>query len=184
MIDLHELRVFATPDRRLAATGRTMVGMRRILACFVLSGATALAQTHQHAAPEAYKVDLAKVPSAQRLDGIGQSHIPITTKSAEAQQWFDQGLALLHCFWDFEALRAFHEAVQVDPNCAMCHWGLAQALDFNPANQEQAKQELQKAKELAEHASDREQRYIRAYTEQQDKQGEEGEKAFTKEMER
>jgi tetratricopeptide (TPR) repeat protein len=128
-------------------------------------------------------VDLAKVPSPQRLDGIGQSHIPITTKSSEAQQWFDQGLALLHCFWDYEELRAFHRAVQLDPDCAMCHWGLAQALDANPANHEQAKQEFQKAKELAAHASDSEQRYIRAYSEQQEKEGEEAEKAFTTEME-
>ena len=143
----------------------------------------AAAQTHQHAAPEAAKVDLAQIPAPQHLDGIGQSHIPITTESAEAQQWFDQGLALLHCFWDYEALRAFQQAARLDPHCAMCHWGLAQALDSNPANHEQAKQELQKAKELAEHASDREQRYIRAYSAQEEKQGEESQKAFTKEME-
>lgn len=159
------------------------LSMRRLLVCLVLAGAVASAQTHRHAAPDAYKADLAKLPAPQHLEGIGQSHIPITTKSAEAQQWFDQGLALLHCFWDYEALRAFHEALQLDPDCAMCRWGLAQALDFNPANHEQAKQELQKAKEAVEHASDREQRYIRAYSEQQEKQGEEAEKAFTREME-
>ena len=158
------------------------LSMRRILPG-VLVVISAAAQTHQHAGPEAAKVDLAKIPTPQHLTGIGQSHIPITTKSAEAQQWFDQGLALLHCFWDYEALRAFQEAARLDPDCAMCHWGLAQALDFNPANREQAKQELQRAKELGEHASDREQRYIRAYSAQEDKQGEEAQKAFTKEME-
>ncbi|MBV9508562.1 MAG: hypothetical protein JO323_26555 [Acidobacteriia bacterium] len=42
---------------------------------------------------------------------------------------------------------------------------------------------MKKAKDLAEHASDGEQRYIRAYTEQAEKQGEPAEKAFTKEME-
>jgi hypothetical protein len=38
-------------------------------------------------------VDLAKLPEPQRIEGIGQSNITITTQSAEAQQWFDQGLA-------------------------------------------------------------------------------------------
>jgi len=96
----------------------------------------ALAQTHQHAAPQTSEVDLSKLPGPERLEGIGQSHILITTKSAEAQQWFDQGLALLHCFWDYEALRAFEQATRLDPDCALCHWGLAQALDFNPSNHE------------------------------------------------
>ena len=97
----------------------------------------------------------------KRSKGIGQAHIAITTKSTQAQEWFDQGLALLHCFWDYEAERAFEEAVRLDPDCAMCHWGLFQALDFS-GDHDQAKAELARAKELAPMASDREQRYIRA----------------------
>ena len=37
----------------------------------------------------------------------------ITTASPQAQLWFDQGLAALHCFWDYEALRAFEQAVRL-----------------------------------------------------------------------
>jgi tetratricopeptide (TPR) repeat protein len=148
----------------------------------MLACGCALAQMHHHESPES-TLDLAKLPPPQHMKGIGTAHIAITTKSAEAQQWFDQGLALLHCFWDYEALRAFEEAVRLDPNCAMCHWGLYRALDFRGSNPEQAKKELAKAKDLSSNASDHEQRYIRAYVEAADKQGDESEKAFAKEME-
>src|SRR5207247_5612198 len=107
-------------------------------------------------------VDLVKLPEPQRISGIGGSHIPITTKSPEAQQWFDQGLALLHSFWDYEALRAFEQCVRLDSDSAMCHWGIARALDIRGGHNEQVEQELRMATEVAKTASDREQRYIRA----------------------
>ena len=156
--------------------------MQRITA-LLLGAVIAAAQTHQHMPPpESQTVDLAKLPPPIHLDGIGQAHIPITVKSPEAQQWFDQGLALLHCFWDYEAERAFEQAARLDPDCAMCHWGLFQALDFLGVH-EQAKAELARAKELASKTTDREQRYIRASAVQQEKKGEEATRAFIKEME-
>jgi tetratricopeptide (TPR) repeat protein len=144
-----------------------------------------VAQTHQHMPPaDDERVDLTKLPAPQHIDGIGVSHIAITSKSAEAQQWFDQGVALMHCFWDYEALRAFEQAARLDPDCAMCHWGIAQALAFRgKSHQDQVKEELSKAKELGAKASDHEQRYIRAATESNDKKGDDASRAFTKEME-
>ncbi|HEX3684429.1 MAG TPA: tetratricopeptide repeat protein [Bryobacteraceae bacterium] len=141
------------------------------------------AQIHQHAPPAAQpSVDLAKLPPPQVLEGIGHSHLVITTKSLQVQQWFDQGLALLHCFWDYEALRAFEEAVRLDADCAMCHWGVSQALNFRGGREEQTKAELFKAKDLAAKASDWEQRLIRAFAESEEKKGDEGRQAFDKEM--
>jgi tetratricopeptide (TPR) repeat protein len=70
-----------------------------------------------------------QLPAPVRMTGIGNSHITIKA-SADAQVWFDQGLSLLHDFWDYESARAFEQAVRTDPNCAMCYWGLAQALMF------------------------------------------------------
>jgi tetratricopeptide (TPR) repeat protein len=63
------------------------------------------------------------------MTGIGNSHIAIKA-TPEAQAWFDQGLSLLHDFWDYESAKAFEQAIRVDPNCAMCYWGLAQAEVF------------------------------------------------------
>jgi hypothetical protein len=62
-----------------------------------------------------------------RIDGIGETHFPITTSKPEVQQWFDQGHTLLHSFWFFEAERAFRWAVKLDPDAPMPYWGLVRA---------------------------------------------------------
>src|SRR5256885_9491958 len=129
---------------------------------FLLITTFACAQHHHTADPETARLDLAKLPAPQRMNGLGHAHIAITTSSREAQQWFDQGLAALHCFWDYEALRAFEQAARLDQDCAMCHWGLARALDSRGGDKEQQQAELKKAEDLASKASDHEQRYIRA----------------------
>src|SRR6185437_6114704 len=164
--------------------------MKFLLSCCLFSAVCCLAQTpHHHVPPpENARVDLATLPDPQRIDGIGHAHIAITTKSLEAQQWFDQGLALLHCFWDYEAIRAFEQAVRFDPDCAMCHWGLARALDSRGGDKGQAKAELKKAQELAPKASDHEQRYIRADAASDDaasgnKDGDGWQAAYAKQME-
>ena len=69
------------------------------------------------------------LPVPLKMTGIGNSHLTITA-TPEAQIWFDQGLNLLHDFWDYESARAFEQGIRVDPNCAMCYWGLYQALMF------------------------------------------------------
>ncbi len=71
-----------------------------------------------------------QLPVPIRMEGIGNSHIAIRT-TPEAQSWFDQGLSLLHDFWDYESAKAFEQSVRVDPNCAMCFWGLAQAITLH-----------------------------------------------------
>jgi tetratricopeptide (TPR) repeat protein len=70
-----------------------------------------------------------KLPPPLKMTGIGNSHITITA-TPDAQAWFDQGLSLLHDFWDYESERAFEQSIRVDPQCAMCFWGLEQALLF------------------------------------------------------
>ena len=60
-------------------------------------------------------------------DGLGSYSRRITTKSAEAQRYFDQGLGFLHGFNHRAAIRAFQQAAELDPQCAMAHWGVALA---------------------------------------------------------
>jgi tetratricopeptide (TPR) repeat protein len=60
-------------------------------------------------------------------DGLGSYSRKITTKSAEAQRYFDQGLGFLHGFNHRAAIRAFQQAAELDPKCAMAHWGVALA---------------------------------------------------------
>jgi peroxiredoxin len=61
------------------------------------------------------------------MGNTGNVTLKITTKSAEAQKFFDQGLGQLHGFWYFEAERSFRQAAALDPDCAMPYWGMAMA---------------------------------------------------------
>ncbi len=103
-----------------------------------------------------------KLPPPQKLTGIGNAHIQVTA-TPEAQTWFDQGLNLLHDFWDYESVRAFEQSVRVDPRCAMCYWGIYQAEKFRHSNSKFfADQALAKAVSLKGHAGKAERLYIEA----------------------
>ena len=99
---------------------------------------------------------------------MGDHHHSITTDSPEAQTFFDQGLVLAYGFNHLEAERSFREAARLDPECAMCYWGIAFVRGPNinslmdPENIPIAWEAMQKAKELAPTASQAEQDYISA----------------------
>ncbi len=71
---------------------------------------------------------------ARPLPGIGAQAVrfPIDTEVPEAQEFFNQGIALLHVFWYSEAERAFRTVVHLDPENPMGYWGLAMANEFRP----------------------------------------------------
>ena len=102
------------------------------------------------------------------LDGLGDHHHPIKTASPEAQRFFDQGLILAWGFNHDEAARSFREAIRLDPECAMCQWGLALVLGPNinapmdPENNAEAWEASRKALRLAKKGPKKERAYIRA----------------------
>lgn len=103
-----------------------------------------------------------KLPAPQKLAGIGNVHLQITATS-EAQMWFNQGLNLFHDFWDYEAVRAFQQGIRVDPQCAMCYWGLYHAESFrHSSGRFYAKQALAKAVSLKGRVGKAERLYIEA----------------------
>jgi tetratricopeptide (TPR) repeat protein len=94
------------------------------------------------------------------LEGLGCYARTVTTKSPEAQRYFNQGLALLHGFNHGAAIRSFQEAARLDPECAMAHWAIALAAGPHinypvvpPAAAELAWKELGLAREHAANAS-------------------------------
>src|SRR5262249_17833148 len=100
------------------------------------------------------------LPVPVKMTGIGNSRLTITA-TPEAQDWFNQGLTLLHDFWDYESERAFEQGVRVDPNCAMCYWGLYQALMFRTGiPNAYSQQALANAVRLKPRVSKHEQLYI------------------------
>ena len=62
---------------------------------------------------------------------LGTLHVAVTTASAQAQAYFDQGMRLAFAFNHAEAGRAFRAAQQFDPDCTMCYWGEALVLGPN-----------------------------------------------------
>ena len=104
-----------------------------------------------------------QLPVPIKMTGIGNSHIAIKA-TPEAQAWFDQGLSLLHDFWDYESAKAFEQAVRVDPNCAMCYWGLVQAVSMHgdDAVKPYINQAMDQAERLKSHASATDKLYIDA----------------------
>jgi tetratricopeptide (TPR) repeat protein len=62
---------------------------------------------------------------AQLFDGLGDFHRKVATASETAQAYFDQGMRYLWAFNHDESTRSFAKAATLDPNCAMCFWGVA-----------------------------------------------------------
>ena len=62
---------------------------------------------------------------------LGTYTRPITTKSPDAQLWFDRGLNWVFAFNHEEAIACFGKALEHDPGCAMAHWGIAYAAGPN-----------------------------------------------------
>lgn len=100
--------------------------------------------------------------------GLNVIDYPITTKSTEAQKYFNQGMALSYGFNHAEAARSFYYATKLDPECAMCYWGFAYVLGPNynagmePDNYERAYKAIQKAIQLSDKASKKEKALINA----------------------
>ena len=95
----------------------------------------------QQARPEA---DLCAVPPgaqpplpAKLLPGMGETNMPVTTKSEEARKFFNQGVSQMHSFWFMESERSFLQAATLDPDMAMAYWGISvsAAGDYRPAFQ-------------------------------------------------
>ncbi|HWK64455.1 MAG TPA: hypothetical protein VNS34_05920 [Rhizobiaceae bacterium] len=99
---------------------------------------------------------------------LGTLGFAVTTKSPDAQSYFDQGLRLAANFNHAEARRAFRKAQKLDPTCAMCFVGEALVLGPNinapmdPAANAPAVAALRKAQSLAGGASQKEKELIAA----------------------
>ncbi len=139
-------------------------------ACLALLPRMALAQMNMSGHPLETQDETppGELPVPRKMTGIGNVHMQITA-TPEAQMWFDQGLNLLHDFWDYESARAFEQSVRVDPQCAMCYWGLYEAESFYHSTAKgYAAQALASAVSLKGHASKRERLYIDASAAHQD----------------
>ena len=135
-----------------------------IVLIFTVSGSV-LAQVHD---PKALIANPAAAsgPIAPKLTGLGDHHFQVTTTSEQSQYFFNQGFRLMLGFNHSEALRAFKEAVRLDPDNAMAYWGWALVLgpNLNLPMQEsvvaQTNNAMQSALKLKDKVSAHERAYI------------------------
>ncbi|MDH4304229.1 MAG: hypothetical protein OEV53_09225 [Nitrospira sp.] len=120
-----------------------------------------------HADPD-FQIQATDADQVPLYDNLGSLHYPITTAVSLAQRYFDQGLRLYYAFNHQEAIRSFQEGTRLDPDCAMCYWGIALAYGPNinapmdAASGRLAYAAIQLAGQHATRVSDREQALIRA----------------------
>jgi tetratricopeptide (TPR) repeat protein len=119
------------------------------------------------AMPHASAVDIGD-QSVPLWEGLGSTHVAITTADPRAQAYFNQGMVMTWGFNHWEARRAFRAAQKLDPGCAMCFWGEALVLGPNinapmdPAANAPALTAMKEAIARAALASPREQALIAA----------------------
>lgn len=99
------------------------------------------------------------------LNGI-YTH-PISSKQPLVQQYFDQGMVFYYGYNFDEAVRAFQAAAIIDPQCAICYWGIAAASRGNiewihDKRIPQAVENAKRAEQLMSSATPQEQAYIQA----------------------
>ncbi|GKT95768.1 TPR domain-containing protein [Colletotrichum tofieldiae] len=67
----------------------------------------------------------ATVPAAAHYYDLGPFRRLVSTKSHDAQTWFNRGLVWAYSFNHEEAARCFEQVIAHDPSCAMGYWGAA-----------------------------------------------------------
>ena len=104
----------------------------------VLISFSSAQETHSHGAPEK----------------LGKVSFPISCIPA-VQEQFDRGVALLHSFAYTAAEDAFQGVAELDPLCAMAHWGMAMTYfhqlwdpPIAPATISTAQKEIQRAQQI------------------------------------
>ncbi|HVO30602.1 MAG TPA: hypothetical protein VMV18_07695 [bacterium] len=142
-----------------------------LAACAPKTATVASAKPAASPAASASPASSAPTPTATPVvlyDNLGSLHHAVTTKSPQAQKFFDQGMRLLYGFNHAEAIRSFNEAARLDPDCAMAYWGAAIALGPNinlPSDAEgetTARALVAKARLLGPKVSAAEREYIEA----------------------
>ena len=119
-----------------------MHGHRRLLVVpialatlFTLAAARAATAQHEGHTDVATAENLGATTTAgalsPKLHDLGSYSRKASTRSAQAQTYFDQGLMLAYAFNHAEAQRAFREAQRLDPGFAMAWWGQAYVLGPN-----------------------------------------------------
>jgi tetratricopeptide (TPR) repeat protein len=147
----------------------TGVGLVAGVLLVVVVPVSAQSPNHQHyVQPDRPQGAASGGALAPRLQNLGKHTFKVTTRSARAQLFINQGVNLAYGFNHAEAGRAFAEAARLDPACAMAYWGQALVLGPNinagmePSDEPMAYELARKAVSLKAGVTPRERGYIDA----------------------
>ena len=103
------------------------------IAVAALAAGPAFAQEpgHQHQHQSGMPTTAADGSGVPLYDNLGGLSHKVTTASAAAQRYFDQGLRLTYAFNHYEAIASYTAGTREDSTCAMCWWGIAYAMGPN-----------------------------------------------------
>jgi len=110
-----------------SASARRRVELPALIIGTLLIYCVGLVQADHHGGTDAVQSRLAPI-----IEGAGTYSRPISTDSAEAQAFFDQGLRLAWGFYFPESILSYQTASHYDPDHPMPYWGLAHAMGPNP----------------------------------------------------
>jgi len=82
------------------------------------------------------------------IKGLAPIHYAVFSTHPEVQSYFDQGISLLYGFEYETAYKSFKKARTLDPDCAMCAWGMAMALGPNINNGDMDDKDAAEARDL------------------------------------
>jgi tetratricopeptide (TPR) repeat protein len=157
------MKIMTLTARIFCHLGGSAMMMRLLLFSVIISATclTGFAQHEHHPATSNAPTTL--------MPGFGEHHHPVSTNNAEAQKFFDQGLALIYGFNHEEAAHSFKRAAELDPKLAMAWWGYALAVgpNYNETTidierMKAAYEAMQQAQSLASSATEQERAYIAA----------------------
>jgi hypothetical protein len=112
--------------------------------------------------PAVEKLPITGLAPAKLFPGLCLVKYRVSTTSPECQAFFDQGLGYYYSYVWMEAARSFEMAAKADPDCAMAWWGLSRSLERWNNQFEKSNKMAQKAYDLRDKASQREQQLILA----------------------
>src|SRR5713101_5916465 len=127
------------------------------LICVLPLATGALAQHEHHGDEDSVgwvPREILQRPVALR-EGIGKINDPVTTFSAEAQAFYNQGLAYLYSYVWIEAARSCNQALRSDPKLALAYICLSRGYS-GLEDQGAAQSALENAQSLAANLSERE----------------------------
>ena len=126
-------------------TLKSLGDYRLLLLCFAAFAITACGEREEAAPEPAAEMEL-------------PDKVPVTTSSAEARTYYDEGLALSDNLHPVEAAAAYRKAIEADPGFAMAYYRLALSSQTAAA----FFKAVGMAEENIANASEGEQLYIRA----------------------